>query len=160
MIKNGTSKIKYPYSRLKGISEFMTFVQEPGWKPSKIDIVLMKRLGMAQGKEGEAVYALKFLGLIDDEGQPTSEFDNLKQNYQGTMKRLVEEKYSEFFSLIPARLANQARLVNFFGEPVETAEYQAKLFVWFCEQAGIELPNVEKRFHRARFDKKEKEKEN
>jgi hypothetical protein len=44
--------------------------------------------------------------------------------------------------------------VNFFGTTPETAEYQAKLFVWLCEQAGIELPNVEKRFHRSRFDKK------
>ena len=71
------------------------------------------------------------------------------------MKRLVQSKYADLFSLIPARLANQMRLVKFFGPPVETAEYRAKLFVWLCEQAGIELPNVEKRFHRARFDKDE-----
>lgn len=153
--KDDSGNVKYPNARLKGMGEFMTFVQEPGWKPSKVDIALMKKLDMAKGKEGEAVYALKFLGAIDEEGQPTQEFDNLKQDYQGTMKRLVQEKYAEVFSLIPARLANQARLVKFFGEPVETAEYRAKLFVWCCEQAGIELPNVEKQFHRARFDKKD-----
>jgi hypothetical protein len=139
-VKN--ESIKYPSARLTGLAEFMTFVQEPDWKPSPINIDLFL-----------AVYSLKFLGIISDDGAPTGEFDNLKKDYQGTLKRLVYEKYTELFSLIPAKLANQARLVKFFGDPVETAEYQAKLFVWLCNQAGIELPNVEERFHRARFDK-------
>lgn len=147
--------VKYPYSRLKGLNEFMAFAKEPDWKPVKIDIELFRKLGLAKGKEGEAVYTLHFLGLIDDASVPTSDFVALKQDYQSTMKRLVEAKYAELFSLIPPRLANQMRLVNFFGLPVETAEYRAKLFVWLCEQSGIELPNVEKHFHRARFDKNE-----
>lgn len=145
--------IRYPSSRLKGLEEFMAFVQEPNWRPSPINIDLFKRLGMAKGKEGLAVYALKFIGVINEEGIPTEEFDNLKKDYQNTLKRLVQASYAELFSLIPTKLANQARLVKFFGGPVETAEYQAKLFVWFCKQAGIDLPNVEKHFHRARFDK-------
>jgi len=155
MPKKDSGTIKYPYSRLKGLKDFMAFAQEPGWKPAKIDTVLFKKLGMAKGKEGEAVATLRFLGLIDEVGAPTSKFDELKQNYQATMKHLVQSKYSDLFSLIPPRMANQMRLVKFFGPPVETAEYQAKLLVWLCEQGGIELPNVEKRFHRARFDKEE-----
>lgn len=112
---------------------------------------------MAKGKEGLAVHALKFIGIIDEEGNLTTEFDNLKKDYQNTLMRLVQTSYAELFSLIPPKLANQARLVKFFGEPIETAEYQANLFVWFCKQAGIELPNVEEHFHRARFDKEKSE---
>jgi len=155
MPKKDSGAIKYPYSRLKGLRDFMAFTQEPDWKPAKIDTTLFKKLGMAKGKEGEAVATLRFLGLIDKAGIPTAKFDELKQNYQVTMKRLVQSKYADLFSLIPPRMANQMRLVKFFGPPVETAEYQAKLFVWLCEQASIELPNVEKRFHRSRFDKEE-----
>jgi hypothetical protein len=146
-------RTKYPYARLKAMTEFKSFVQEPKWKPSHINSDLLKKIGVAKGKEREAIQALKFLGLINDNEEPTNEFDNLKQDYQGTMKRLVEEKYAELFSLIPSRLANQDRLVKFFGTSVDTAEYQAKLFAWLCEEAGIELPNVDKHFHRARFDK-------
>lgn len=152
--KNDTTT-RYPYSRLKGLKEFMDFAREPGWRQPKVDKTLFKKLGLAKGKEREAVNTLRFLGLIDDEGAPTAEFDDLKEDYQGTMNRLVKASYADLFSLIPARMANQQRLVNFFGDPVETAEYQAKLFVWLCEQGGIELPNVEKKFHRARFDKEE-----
>src|SRR3989304_161372 len=137
---NKIEKTQYPYARVKAMTEFMAFVQEPSWKPANINIDVLKKLGIAKGKEREAVYALKFLGLINIEGAPTIEFDNLKQEYRGTIKRLVEEKYAELFSLIPAKLANQTRLVNFFGTSVDTAEYQAKLFVWICSQAGIELP--------------------
>jgi hypothetical protein len=148
-----TAGPKYPYSRLKGIKDFMDFAREPGWKPAKMDTELFKKLGLAKGKEREAVVTLRFLSLIDDNGVATVEFDNLKTDYQGTINRLVKQGYSELFDLIPPRMANQQRLVNFFGVPVETSEYQAKLFVWLCEQAGIDLPNVEKKFHRARFDK-------
>jgi len=65
--------------------------------------------------------------------------------------------YAELFNLIPPKLANQTRLINFFGTAIDTAEYQAKLFAWLCKQAGIELPDVEEHFHRARFDKEKSE---
>lgn len=144
---------KYPSARLKGLGEFMTFVQEPEWKPKTIDADLFKKLDMAKGRESEAVFAIKFLGIIDGDGSPTNEFDSLKKDFHNTLKILVQASYADLFSLIPPRLATQARLVKFFGDPVETAEYQAKLFVWLCGQAEIELPNVEEYFHRARFDK-------
>ena len=152
--RNNTTKIKYPYARLTGMKEFMVFVQEPGWKPTKIDVGLMKKLAIAKGKEHESINALLFLGIIDESGAPTATFDELKSEYQTTLRRIVQEKYADLFNLIPTRMANQQRLVNFFETTPETAEYQAKLFAWLCEQAGIDLPNVEERFHRSRFDKK------
>jgi hypothetical protein len=155
--KKQTASVKYPSARLTGISGFMEFARQPNWKQSQIDINLMKKMGVGKGKEGLVVATLRFLGLIDENGTPTGEWNNIKQDYQATLKRLVEEKYSELFGLIPTKLVNQHRLISFFcssGFPVETAEYQAKLFVWLCKEAGIEIPNVEEHFHRARFDKK------
>ena len=151
---DGTQKVKYPYARIKGMSEFMEFAQDPSWKPSAIDSDLLKRLSIAKGKEREAIQALKFLGILSAEGRLTDEFDNLKSDYKGTLKRLVEKNYADLFSLIPPRMVNQERLVKFFGQSADTSEYQGMLFGWLCEQAGIELPNLEKHFHRSRFDKK------
>jgi hypothetical protein len=148
---------KYPYARLKGIKDFMTFLREPGWKPTKVSRELLIKLDIAKGKESEALHALKFLGIIDSDGAPTQIFDELKGNYKSTLKRIIEESYSDLFSILPPRMMNQSRLVKFFGTTTETAEYQAKLFVWLCGEAGIDLPNVEKHFHRARFDKKKEE---
>jgi hypothetical protein len=158
---NNNHQVKYPYARLTGMTQFMDCLRnEPEWKPDVINADLLRTLDIAKGKESEAVYALKFLGIITDDGTPTEEFDNLRQDYTGTMNRLVREKYKELFNRIPISMINQSRLVKFFGSSVETAEYRAKLFGWFCEQAGIELPNLEKEFHRARFDKKNGNKQN
>ncbi len=150
----GSQSIKYPYARLTGMTRFIEILRtDQEWKPDAINIDLLKTLEIAPSKERETVYALKFLGIIGDDGAPTKEFDNLRQDYQGTMKRLVSEKYRELFKQIPSSMVNQSRLVKFFGLAADTSEYQAKLFAWLCEQAGIELPNLEKNFHRSRFDK-------
>ena len=149
-----TQTTKYPYARPKGMTEFMEFARDPDWTPNTINAELLTKLSVAKGKEREAIHSLKFLGIISADGTPTDEFSNLKTDYQGTMKRLVLDKYAELLSLLPARLVNQDRLVKFFGKSADTSEYQGKLFAWFCEQAGIELPNLEKHFHRSRRDKK------
>jgi hypothetical protein len=141
--------VKYPWARIRGMQQFTEFARDPSWKPAHIDISLLKRLEMAISKEHTVIQALRFLGVIDDSGGPTKEFENLKRDYQGTMKKLVLEKYKELFRLIPPHSINQSRLVQFFGLAADTSEYQAKLFVWFCEQAAIELPNLDRRFPRA-----------
>lgn len=152
---NNNHQVKYPYARLTGMTQFMDCLRnEPEWKPDVINADLLETLVMAKGKEREAIAALRFLGIITEDGRPTEEFDNLRQDYTGTMNRLVREKYQTLFNRIPVNMVDQPRLVKFFGPSVETAEYRAKLFGWFCGQAGIELPNLEKEFHRARFDKK------
>jgi formylglycine-generating enzyme required for sulfatase activity len=139
--RDGAKKfVKYPLARLKGMQDFMEFTKDPDWKPPLIDISLLKKLGIAKGKEVLVIQALLFLEVIDDAGIPTNEFDNLKRDYQATLKRRVQEKYGDLLSSIPLSKADQIRLVSYFGDPVDTAEYQAKLFVWFCQQSGIALP--------------------
>ena len=150
---NGKLHRKYPYARLKGMDQFMAFVREPLWRPAKLDAGLLRTLDIARGKENEAITALRFLGIIDEAGAPTAVFDELKEDYQGTMRLQVQAAYADVFAVLPPKMVNQTRLVKIMGGPIDTAEYQAKLFVWMCEQAGIEVPNVEKKFHRARFDK-------
>ena len=156
-MKNTNHLVKYPYARLTGIREVMAWIQEPTWNPEKIDASLLQKFKMAKSKEYETVHTLKFLGIITPEGRPTEEFNNLRTDHQGTLKRLVLEKYQDLFSILPARMINQDRLVSFYGLSKDTSEYQSKLFAWLCEQAGIELPNLEKRFHRKHNDKKEKQ---
>ncbi len=38
-------------------------------------------MGIATNNEGKVTSALKFLGIIDDTGAPTGEFDKLKKDY-------------------------------------------------------------------------------
>src|SRR5688500_18989901 len=92
MMKTKKQGIKYPSARLKGLEEFMAFVQEPDWRPSPINIDLFKRLGMAKGKEGLAVHALKFIRVINEYGTPTEEFDNLKNDNRKHIEKACSNK--------------------------------------------------------------------
>jgi hypothetical protein len=152
---NGNSR--YPDARVKGIEEFFELVQEESdWNPDLISKETLKTLGMARGKETNALFALRFLGIINGNGEPTEEFHNLREDFSGTLNKLVMSSYGKLFNMVPKSRMNQLTLVNFFmqqGYSEETAEYQAKLFVELCHDAGIELPNVEDSFQRARFRK-------
>lgn len=151
--RNG--RIRYPDARLKGIEEFFELVQnETSWRPDPISRQTFEALGLAKGKETNQLFALKFLGLIDDEGHPTDQFDSLRRDFQPTLEGLVRDAYAKLFETIPTSRAKQQTLVSFFktqGYSEESAEYQGKLFVRLCERSGIDLPNVEPTFSRARF---------
>jgi hypothetical protein len=138
--------VKYPMARIRGMQQFMEFTREPHWKPSLVDVSLLKKLGMATSKEREVIQTLRFLGVINNAGIPTKEFGNLQRDYRGTMKRLVQEQYQDLFKLLPVNQINQSNLVKFFGPSVEASEYRAKLFIWLCKQGGIELSNLDKRY--------------
>ncbi len=157
MPKKNNPENRYPDARLKSINEFWDLLKnEINWKPNCIDKNTFKTLGIAKSKEGNTIYALEFLGIINQNGIPTDEFQGLRNNFQKTLEKLVRKSYSEVFETIPASRMNQATLVKFFvvrKYSEDTAEYQAKLFVKLCQDANIDLPNVEGNFQRARFKK-------
>jgi hypothetical protein len=156
--KSQSNKIRYPDARLTGVDAFFELVKsEPDWRPNPITKYTLKALGIAKGKETNLLFTLRFLGIIDQEGAPTKEFDLLRKDFPSTLKRLVRSSYSLLFETIPASRISQTTLVGFFrthGYSEETAEYQAKLFVKLCSDAGIDLPNVEPAFKRARYRKR------
>ncbi|MGA2504021.1 MAG: DUF5343 domain-containing protein [Anaerolineales bacterium] len=148
-------KRKYPDTRIKAINEIFELIKdEKSWRPEPISTSTLKILKIASSKESNAIFALKFLGLIDDDGIPTSDFDNLRNNFQETLSILVQKNYSELLEIIPIRRINQDSLLSFFtaaGFSIDTAEYQAKLFIELCRLAEITLPNVEGKISRTRM---------
>src|SRR3990172_13285314 len=157
---NKPRKIRYPDARLTGVEPVFELIRsEPTWRPDPIDKDTLAALGIATGKETNALYAFRFLDVIDEAGSPTKNFDSLRSDFQPTLRRLVRSSYAKLFQTVPASRITQASLVRFFrtgGYSEETAEYQAKLFVNLCREAGIDLPSAETRFKRARFRAKRK----
>ncbi len=132
---------EYPYVACKSMSEMMDFVRQPGWKP-QISAKLVTMLGIAANNETRLVGALRFLDLIDESGNPTSQFDELKASYKPTLKRLAIEKYRDLFSIIPPEMITRQRLKSFFGNPAQAADRRARFFIWLCREAAIDLPKV------------------
>jgi len=155
--KVSSIKFRYPSARLKGMNQIFEIIRsDQNWKPEVVSVETIKTLGISPKKESNLVFALKFLGVIDDESKPTVEFENLREDFSGTLERLVRDSYHKVLNTIPVSLIGQETLVNFFmqqGYAEDTAEYQAKLFAWLCRQAGIDLPNIEGSFSRSRHKK-------
>ncbi|MGB8645186.1 MAG: DUF5343 domain-containing protein [Anaerolineae bacterium] len=141
MTENSKSR-KYPFAAPESMAETMEFARHPTWQRT-INLALLKKMGIAQNNEAKVTSALRFLGIIDEKGEPTPEFDSLKTDYQGTMKRLVKKAYSELFDTFTADMITRDRLLSFFGKPEQGAQRRSWLFIWLCSEAGIELPNVE-----------------
>ncbi len=158
MARQITERQRYPDARVKAMDEFWELLRnEPDWSPGHIDANTLRTLGIARSKEPNAVFALEFLGIIGKDGVPSEEFQNLREDFQGTLGRLVRAAYALLLETIPLSRITQKTLVSFFmvrGYSEETAEYQAKLFVKLAKDAAISLPNVEERFSRARFSRK------
>jgi hypothetical protein len=154
-IRRGASR--FPSARVKGIREFLNLLQtEQEWRPDPLTAGTLKTLGIAPSKEGELIQALKFLEVLDENGHPTEAFDRLRSDFQGTLARQVKNGYAKLISTVPANRITQQTLVRFFmqsGYCEDTAEYQGVLFVGLCKDAGIDLPNVDESFMRARFKK-------
>jgi hypothetical protein len=148
---------RFPDTRLKGIREFFDVLQtEQDWRPDPLTTQTLVTLGIAPSKEHTVIRALKFLGILDEQGHATEEFDHLRADFQSTLARLVKSSYAKLFSTIPISRMTQQTLVRFFiqnGYSEDTAEYQGMLFVGLCNDAGINLPNVPESFTRARFKK-------
>lgn len=157
MSKKLGNKKFYPYARIKAMNEIVEFIKTPGWRPDIINIDLLKMLGIGPSKEREVINSLMFFGLITKEGNPTEKFEALKDNYSSEMMKIVNREYSDLFNIIPPKLIDQERIINFFitssGVSRDTAEYQAMFFSWACREAGIDLPNLPESIKRSRFDK-------
>lgn len=163
MKRSNQNTERYPDARLKGMRALFELMKvEKDWRPDIVNAATLSTLGVAPSKESNVVSALKFLGILDDAGRPSNEFDSLRTDFEGSLARLVKRSYSRLFKTIPTNRMTQQTLVKFFmqnGYAEDTAEYQGMLFVGLCNDSGLRLPNVEESFKRSRFKKlKERQK--
>lgn len=151
------SKTQYPYARPSALEEIFRLIkEEQTWNPSSINVSTLKTLGIAPSKETLVIQSLKFLGVLDEDAIPTGVFKDLRKEFAVTLERQIIQVYKSVFDQIPLSRISQETLVKFFmnnGYIEDTAEYQGALFVYFCRNAGIELPNASLSFTRARFKK-------
>lgn len=115
----------------------------------KVDIEFLKNQTIASGNEGKIISGLKFLGLIDKDGNPKEEINSLcvkgelrKEN----IAKIVRKAYAKLFDVVKLDLANadSDTLINVFKTDygmgsLTTAKVGALVFVYFAEQADIPL---------------------
>jgi hypothetical protein len=112
--------------------------------PDKIDVALLTDIGVPKGNIHRTLAALRFLGLLDDDDQPTSAFTSLQmatdEEYPAVLEALLKNAYQEVFRAgIDPTKDGQSVLLNHFRryQPASQRSRQVILFLALCREAGL-----------------------
>jgi type II secretory ATPase GspE/PulE/Tfp pilus assembly ATPase PilB-like protein len=128
--------------------------------PSGIDNSLLQDHGISKSHSFALLSTLKFLGLLEDDGTPTSAFRLLQSSnkeFQSNLRKIVERAYIDLFSSIDGVGWEREHIRNFFAQNYSpaTADKAAILFLDLCEQAGILAEGKLLRIPKTRLETKE-----
>lgn len=107
-----------PYVAFKTFEQFLERVHnEP--IPVNVDASLLKRWGIAAGNESALITSLKALGLIDSDGQPTSDFEEIRLSPQrrlAALRRAAQRAYSDLDGAFDASIQDDQLYDYFVGK--------------------------------------------
>ena len=103
----------------------------------------MIRLGLSDTYGTRVLNSLKWLGLIDERGNPQESFEELKKasndGYPDKLAEVVRKAYSRVFEAVEPSEVSDKQITDAFRsyEPVAQINLMVKLFMGLCEKAGI-----------------------
>ena len=119
--------------------------------PAKVDGNFLRLNKIAPGNEYKVIGALRFLGIIDEEGRPTEKSKLLKTKgatFTSALQEIVRNAYKNVFACLNGRPCSQEDIYNHFvvesGLGPEMAAKTTRFFVQLCEMAEIDLGLVRK----------------
>jgi hypothetical protein len=146
---------KYPYTLSK--SHIIQIVDQLRKSfPATVTTDTIKKLGIAPNNESYIINTLKFLGVIDDEGNKSKLAGSIFSKHEDTefnqeFSKLVRSAYSELFDLYQDQswTLDQGKLISFFRESAQSTDsvgrHQANTFQALATLSGYgEPPKVER----------------
>jgi len=133
-----------PYGPTKGTIQALQMLRRT--TPSRIDSDYLRVNKVAPGNEYKVVGALKFLGLIDDEGRPTESSRLLKTKgatYTLALQDIVRTAYAGVFRTLRHDELTRDGIYNYFvtdgGLGSEMATKATRFLLKLCRIAEIEI---------------------
>lgn len=125
---------KAPYAPISALREFLAKIRNVQ-VPNRVDRAFLQKLNVASNNEWALISALKFLGIIDDRGIPTSAYRRLlsDQTFGETLRHLVERSYRSLLDMGGAGMTD-ADLQNYFR--VTSSPSQAKTAARFFREVA------------------------
>jgi len=117
--------------------------------PDKLTVMTLKGWGVAEKQEHPLLSALRFLGLVDDEGTPLPNFQRIQvigEEFKSNLKEIIEESYSDLFKELKVEQSSYQDFLNFFGVHYSQASKSkmTKAFGHLSNLAGLEYPAFKK----------------
>jgi hypothetical protein len=131
-----------PYASAVNVLTAIRKLRERGW-PDPLTAQDLVRMGNPEGSATRTFVALRFLGLIDGEGQTTERREALRrapsEEYAEALSRVVREAYAPVFQYVDPATASVDNLNDAFRgyEPQAQRENMVNLFTALCREAGL-----------------------
>jgi len=133
-----------PYGPARGMLQALHLLRRT--TPPRIDSDFLRVNKIAPGNEYKVVGALRFLGLIDEDGKPTEESRLLKTKgttYTQALQDIVRKAYSGVFHGLQSDGITREKIYNYFVTEgslgAEMATKATRFLVKLCRMAEIEL---------------------
>ncbi|MFN8532709.1 MAG: DUF5343 domain-containing protein [Dehalococcoidia bacterium] len=133
-----------PYGPAKGMLEGLRLLQRTS--PNLVDQELLRTNGIARGNEYKVVGALRYLGLVDEDGRPTERARLLKARgavQTLNLQQIVREGYPTLFRKLDMRTASRDDIYNHFladlGLQPEMAAKATRFFLELARAAGLQI---------------------
>jgi hypothetical protein len=111
--------------------------------PEVLTVQELTRLGIPEGNAPRTLQALRFLGLVDEEGRRTPNFDRLARvsvnEYPETLAEIIQRAYEDVFAIVDPAEANDIDLHDAFRHfrPEKQWHRMVVLFSALCREAGL-----------------------
>ena len=142
--KPGEQGLTLPYGPTKGMMQALHLMRKS--TPPKIDGNYLRLSKVAPGNEYKVIGALRFLGIIDDEGRPTEKNRLLKTKgatFTTALQDIVRTAYRDVFRQMNGGVCSHEDIYNHFitlnGLGPEMAAKSTRFFVQLCQLAEIDL---------------------
>jgi len=129
-----------PYGSVRALLRFLAQARRRGW-PERVDILFLEGLGFRGGAAWELLLALRFLGLVDEEGRPLPRYGLVLADEEGVRRGLREAVYAAYAplweTLDVTNASRQELEAGFRRWSPARARRQARFLVGLCRAAGI-----------------------
>jgi hypothetical protein len=131
-----------PYAPVNNVLTVIRRLGERGL-PDPLTLQELERIGIPAGNAPRTLAALRFLGLVDDDGGRTQALDRLgrasTQEYPEVLAEIVRAAYQSIFTVVVPGQDNEIALYDAFRyyHPEAQRNRMVTLFLGLCQEAGI-----------------------
>jgi len=126
------------------VTTLRSFLERIRWvtTPKKVDKKLLDDYGIPEPNKSALLSALKFLGLIEDNGIPTPLFRKLQSSgdeFRSNLEEAVRKSYADLFVRFDVLKGDRERICNYFATNYSpaTAKKATILFIDLCKEVGV-----------------------
>jgi hypothetical protein len=140
---NVVTKERYaPYSRLEPVKKVIERIRARGL-PSPMNSGVLGDLGIAEGNAYQVMQTLKFLKLVDGEGNLTDAYQQLHEastdEYKPVLAGILRQAYNSIFEIVDPAKDDTNRINDAFRrfEPKGQRNRMTWLFLGLCRMADL-----------------------